>query len=70
MYLVTDKQILNPSLSQNIKAVVLSIEKLVISLYAKGMSASDIEEEMKGIYGATLSSSAISIITNKVTQAA
>lgn len=48
----------------------LSIEKLVISLYAKGMSVSDIEEEMKEIYGIPLSTSAISIITNKVTQAA
>lgn len=48
----------------------LSIEKLVISLYAKGMSVSDIEEEMKEIYGITLSTSAISLITNKVTQAA
>lgn len=48
----------------------LSIEKLVISLYAKGMSVSDIEEEMHKIYGINLSSSAISIITNKVSQAA
>lgn len=48
----------------------LSIEKLVISLYAKGMSVSDIEEEMKEIYGINLSTSAISIITNKVTQTA
>ena len=48
----------------------LSIERLVISLYAKGMSVSDIEEEMKEIYGITLSTSAISIITNKVSQAA
>lgn len=48
----------------------LSIERLVISLYAKGMSVSDIEEEMHEIYGITLSSSAISIITNKVTQSA
>lgn len=29
----------------------LSIEKLVISLYAKGISVSDIEEEMREIYG-------------------
>ncbi|WP_205096624.1 hypothetical protein, partial [Mediterranea massiliensis] len=28
----------------------LSIEKLVISLYTKGMSVSDIEEEMREIY--------------------
>ncbi len=47
-----------------------SIEKLVISLYAKGMSVSDIEEEMREIYEMELSTSAISIITNKVNQAA
>jgi len=46
------------------------LEKLVISLYAKGMSVSDIEEEMRDIYQVNLSSSAISVITNKVTQAA
>ncbi len=34
------------------------------------MSVSDIEEEMKEIYGITLSTSAISVITSKVTQAA
>jgi len=48
----------------------LNIEKLVISLYAKGMSVSDIESEMDDIYGINLSTSAISIITNKVTQLA
>lgn len=48
----------------------LSIEKLVISLYAKGMSVSDIEDELRGIYEINLSGSSISIITNKVTQAA
>ena len=48
----------------------LSIERLVISLYAKGMSVSDIEAEMHEIYGISLSTSAISLITNKVSQAA
>lgn len=48
----------------------LSIERLVISLYAKGMSVSDIEDELRDIYKITLSTSSISIITNKVTQAA
>ena len=48
----------------------LSIEKLVISLYAKGMSVSDMEEEMRDIYEIELSTSAISIITNNVNQAA
>ncbi len=48
----------------------LSIENLVISLYAKGMSVSDIEDELRDIYDISLSTSSISIITNKVTQAA
>lgn len=48
----------------------LSIERLVISLYAKGMSVSDIEDELRDIYKINLSTSAISIITNKVTQSA
>lgn len=48
----------------------LSIEKLVISLYAKGMSVSDIEDELRDIYEINLSSSAISLITNKVMQSA
>ncbi len=48
----------------------LSIERLVISLYAKGMSLSYIEEEMREIYEIELSTSAISFITNKVNQAA
>jgi len=48
----------------------MSLEKLVISLYAKGLSTSDIEDELRDIYQINLSSSAISIITNKVTQAA
>ena len=48
----------------------LSIEKLVISLYAKRMSVSDIEDELRNIYEINLSGSSISIITNKVTQAA
>ena len=48
----------------------LSIERLVISLYAKGMSVADIESEMQEIYGINLSTSAISITTNKVSQAA
>ena len=46
----------------------LSVEKLIISLYAKGMSVSDIEDELKEIYGFNLSTSAISTITHKVNQ--
>jgi transposase-like protein len=44
------------------------IENLVISLYAKGMSVSDIEEQLREIYKFNLSQSAISNITSKVHQ--
>ena len=43
------------------------IESLVISLYAKGMSNSDIEQQLKELYGFNVSTSTISIITDKVT---
>lgn len=52
------------------KSRELSIEKLIISLYAKGMSVSDIEEKMREIYEIELSTSAIPLITNKVNQVA
>ena len=44
------------------------IENIIISLYAKGMSVSDIEDELYEIYGYKLSTSAISLITDKVNQ--
>jgi len=44
------------------------IENLVISLYAKGMSNSDIEEQLKEIYDFRLSPAAISNITSKIHQ--
>ncbi|WP_299009644.1 transposase [uncultured Tenacibaculum sp.] len=44
------------------------LENIIISLYAKGMSVSDIEEELYEIYGYKLSTSAISITTDKVNQ--
>lgn len=50
------------------KSNSVSIENAVISLYAKGMSVSDIEDELREIYGFNLSTSAISTITSKVTQ--
>jgi putative transposase len=46
----------------------ISVQNIVISLYAKGMSVSDIEDELREIYGFRLSTSAISTITAKVTQ--
>ena len=44
----------------------LSVENMVISLYSKGMSTADIEQQLQELYGFKLSTSAISHITNKV----
>ena len=43
------------------------IESLVISLYAKGMSNSDIEEQLRELYGFNISTSVISTITDHIT---
>jgi len=43
------------------------IENLIISLYAKGMSNSDIEEQLHEIYDFQVSTSTISKITDKIT---
>ena len=42
------------------------IESLVVSLYAKGMSVSDIHQEIKEIYQFELSTSAISRVTERI----
>lgn len=44
------------------------LEKVIISLYAKGMSNSDIEEQLDEIYGYQVSTSTISKVTSKVTE--
>ena len=44
------------------------IESIVISLYAKGMSNSDIESQIKELYDFQLSTSAISKITDKISE--
>lgn len=46
--------------------VIDKIESVVISLYARGMSTRDIEDQIKDIYGVTLSASSISNITDQV----
>ena len=43
------------------------VENIIISLYAKGMSTSDIEEQVLEIYDFNISSSAVSRITDKIT---
>ena len=44
------------------------IENLIISLYAKGMSNSDIEQQLHEVYDCKISSSTISRITEKVNE--
>jgi transposase-like protein len=43
------------------------IESLIVSLYAKGMSNFDIEEQLIELYGFNVSTSTISIVTDKIT---
>jgi transposase-like protein len=42
------------------------IESVIISLYAKGMSNSDIEEQLHELYGFNVSTSTISMVTDKI----
>lgn len=56
----------NPMVVAKRGNMVDGIENIIISLYAKGMSVSDIEEQVHGAYGFELSSSTISRITEKV----
>ncbi len=50
------------------KSPTEGIENVIISLYAKGMSNSDIEEQLNAIYGFSVSTSTISRITDKVVE--
>ena len=50
------------------KNIIDGIENVVISLYAKGMSNGDIEEQIREIYGFEISTSTISRITDKVSE--
>ena len=58
-----------PAIVPKRKGLAKGIEELVISLYAKGMSNSDIEEQLfREIYDFRLSTSTISNITAKIHQ--
>jgi transposase-like protein len=57
-----------PVLVPKRKNMVDGIENIIISLYAKGMSVSNIEEQIKDLYHFEISSSAISRITDRVSQ--
>ena len=57
----------NPMLIPKRKSMVEGIENVIVSLYAKEMSVSDIEEPIREVYGFDFSESTISRITDAVT---
>jgi transposase-like protein len=57
----------NPMIIPKRKSIVEGIENVIISLYAKGMSNSDIEEQIREVYNFEVSTSTISRITDRVT---
>ncbi|BDD02489.1 IS256 family transposase [Persicobacter psychrovividus] len=58
----------NPMIVPKRKSTAEGVENVIISLYAKGMSVSDIEEQMRDIYGFNLSESTISRITDSINE--
>lgn len=58
----------NPLLIPKRKSMVEGIENVIISLYAKGMSTGDIEEQIKEVYNFEISNSTISRITDRIGQ--
>ena len=59
-----------PKIIKKYETVCTELDKKVISLYAKGMSTSDIQAEIEDLYGITISPSMVSRITDKVMEAA
>lgn len=56
----------NPMIIPKRKSMVEGLENVIISLYAKGMSVSDIEEQIREVYNFDVSQSTISRITDAV----
>lgn len=62
------KSSFEPMLVPKRKNIADGVESIIISLYAKGMSVSDIEQQIKDLYNFDISTSAISRITERVAQ--
>jgi transposase-like protein len=56
-----------PMLVPKRKSIVEGIENVIISLYSKGMSNSDIEQQIREVYDFEVSTSTISRITERIT---
>lgn len=55
-----------PKLVPKRKNIIDGLENIIISLYVKGMSISDIEEQVRDLYGFDVSTSTISRITEAI----
>ena len=55
-----------PQIIKKYETMCNELDKKIISLYAKGMSTSDIQAEIEDLYGITISPSMVSKITDKV----
>lgn len=58
----------NPILVPKRESMVEGLEEVMVSMYAKGMSVSDIQEHVKDVYKFDVSSSTISRITSRVAE--
>jgi putative transposase len=58
----------NPMIVPKRENMVEGLEEVIVSLYAKGMSVSDIEEQIKEVYNFDVSGATISRITAKVSE--
>lgn len=63
-------QNLDLKLQKKYETVYTELDKKIISLYAKGISTSDIQAEIEDLYGITISPSMVSKITDKVLSSA
>ena len=53
-------------LKKNQTSISQDIEEKILSMYAKGMTAGDIEAHIQDIYGISVSDSTVSRITDKI----
>ena len=58
----------NPMIIPKRKSMIDGLENIIVSLYAKGMSNHDIEEQIREVYNFDISTSAISRITEAVSE--
>ena len=56
----------NPKLVKKREVILNGTDDMIISLYAKGLSTSDIKSHLENLYGYELSEQTISNITNAV----